>query len=36
MERPQVADAEDGLQVWRITENILNKQPQIADKRWPY
>jgi hypothetical protein len=26
MERPQVADGEDGLQKWRVAANILNKQ----------
>jgi hypothetical protein len=26
MERPQVADGRDGLQVWRVAANILNKQ----------
>jgi hypothetical protein len=28
---PQVADG-DGLQIWRVASNILNKQLQTADK----
>jgi hypothetical protein len=32
MARPQVADGVDGLQIWRIAANILNKQSQRADK----
>jgi hypothetical protein len=32
MAYPQVADGEDGLQIWRITANIFNKQLQRADK----
>jgi hypothetical protein len=31
---PQVADAGDALQVWRVAANILNKQSQTADKGW--
>jgi hypothetical protein len=31
--RPQVADREDGLQVWRVAASILNKQSRIANKR---
>jgi hypothetical protein len=31
MARPQVADGGDGLQVWRVAENILNKQSQTVD-----
>jgi hypothetical protein len=27
MARPQVADGGDGLQIWRVAANILNKQP---------
>jgi hypothetical protein len=30
--RPQVADRGDGLQIWRVAANILNKQSQTADK----
>jgi hypothetical protein len=26
MARPQVADGGDGLQIWRVAANILNKQ----------
>jgi hypothetical protein len=32
MARPQVADGGDGLQIWRIAGNILNKQSRTADK----
>jgi hypothetical protein len=32
MARPQVADGEEDLQVWRVPLNILNKQSQISDK----
>jgi hypothetical protein len=32
MERPQVADGEDDLQIWRVAVNILNKQSQTADR----
>jgi hypothetical protein len=35
MARPQVADGGDGLQVWRVAANILNKQSRTADKGWP-
>jgi hypothetical protein len=35
MARPQVADGEDGLQICRLTANILNKQSRTADKGWP-
>jgi hypothetical protein len=31
----QVADGGNGLQIWRATANILNKQSRRADKRWP-
>jgi hypothetical protein len=34
MVRPQVADGGDGLQVWRVPVNILNKQSRTADKGW--
>jgi hypothetical protein len=33
MARPQVADG-DGLQIWRVAANILNKQSRAADKGW--
>jgi hypothetical protein len=25
----------DGLRIWRVPENILNKKPRTADKGWP-
>jgi hypothetical protein len=31
---PHVADGEDGLHIWRIAGNILNKQSQEADNGW--
>jgi hypothetical protein len=34
MARSQVLDGEDGLQIWRIAVNILNKQLQTTDKGW--
>jgi hypothetical protein len=33
MARPQVEGSGDGLQIWRVAANILNKQSLIADKR---
>jgi hypothetical protein len=33
--RPQVADGENGLQIWRIASNISNKQSRTADRGWP-
>jgi hypothetical protein len=35
MARPQVADRGDGLQIWRVAANILNKQSRTADREWP-
>jgi hypothetical protein len=35
MARPQVADGGEGLQIWRVAANILNKQSWIVDKGWP-
>jgi len=32
MARPQVADGRDGLQIWRVAINILNKQSRTANK----
>jgi hypothetical protein len=32
MARPQVADGGDGLQIWRLAANILNKQSRSAGK----
>jgi hypothetical protein len=34
MARPQVADGGDGLQIWRLAANILNKQSRRAEKGW--
>jgi hypothetical protein len=34
MARPQVADGEDGLQIWRVAANVLNKQSRTVDKGW--
>jgi hypothetical protein len=31
---PQVADGGDGLQLWRVAANALNKQSRIAGKGW--
>jgi len=31
---PQVADGGDGLQIWTVATNMLNKQSQTADKGW--
>jgi len=30
----QVADREDGLQIWRVAVNILDKQSWTTDKGW--
>jgi hypothetical protein len=35
MARPQVADEGDGLQIWRVAANILNKQWRTADRGGP-
>jgi hypothetical protein len=34
MARPQVTDVGDGLQIWKLAANILNKQSQTSDKGW--
>jgi hypothetical protein len=34
MVRRQVADGGDGLQIWRVAANILNKQSRTADRGW--
>jgi hypothetical protein len=34
MARPQVAVGGDGLQIWRVAANILNKQSGRADNGW--
>jgi hypothetical protein len=32
MARPRVADGGDGLQIWRVGANILDKKSRTADK----
>jgi hypothetical protein len=34
MVRPQVADQEDDLRIWRTSANVLNKQFRTADQGW--
>jgi hypothetical protein len=34
MARPQFSHGEDGLQIWRVAANILNKHQRTADKEW--
>jgi hypothetical protein len=34
MARLRVADRGDGLQIWRVAANILNKQSRTADSGW--
>jgi hypothetical protein len=34
MAHPQVADGGEGLQIWRVAANVLNKQSRTADKGW--
>jgi hypothetical protein len=34
MARPKVVDGGEGLQIWRVATNILNKQSRTADKGW--
>jgi hypothetical protein len=36
MARPQVADAGDGLQIWRVAANIQNKQSRTEDGKKRY
>jgi hypothetical protein len=31
---PRVADGGNGLQIWRVAANILNKQSRTADRGW--
>jgi hypothetical protein len=31
---PEVVDGGEGLQIWRVAANILNKQPQTSDRGW--
>jgi hypothetical protein len=35
MARPKVVDGGNGLQIWRVAANILNKQSRMAEKGWP-
>jgi hypothetical protein len=35
MARLRVADGRDGLQMWRVAANVLNKQWRTADKGGP-
>jgi hypothetical protein len=35
MAHPQVVDRGNGLQMWRVAANILNKQSRTADRGWP-
>jgi hypothetical protein len=34
MARPKVADGGEGLQMWRVAANILNKQSRTVDRGW--
>jgi hypothetical protein len=34
MARPQIADGGDGLHIWRVAENIFNKQSRTAENGW--
>jgi hypothetical protein len=34
MARPQVVDAAEGPQIWRVAANILNKQSWTDDSGW--
>jgi hypothetical protein len=34
MARPQVVVGGDGLQIWRVAANIVNKQSRTADRGW--
>jgi hypothetical protein len=34
MARPQDVDGGNGLQIWRVAANILNKQSRTADNGW--
>jgi hypothetical protein len=36
MARPRVADRGDGLQIWRVAADILNKQSRTADSGWSF
>jgi hypothetical protein len=34
MAHSQIVDEENGLQMWRVTVNIMSKQLQTANKGW--
>jgi hypothetical protein len=34
MVNPQVADERNGLQIWSVAVNILNKQSRAVDNGW--
>jgi hypothetical protein len=34
MGRPQVAEGEEDLQIWKVAANILIKQSRAADNGW--
>jgi hypothetical protein len=34
MARPRVEEGGDGLHVWSVAANILNKQSRTTNKRW--
>jgi len=34
MARPRLADGKDGIQIWRVAADILNKQERTADSGW--
>jgi hypothetical protein len=34
MAYPQVVDGRDGLQIWRVAANIVNKQLKTAIRGW--
>jgi hypothetical protein len=36
MTGPQVTEEGDGLQIWRVAANILNKQSRTNNKGWSY
>jgi hypothetical protein len=35
MAHPRVADTGDGLQIWRVAANLLNKELRTDDSGWP-
>jgi hypothetical protein len=34
MAHPQIVDGGDGLQIWRVVANVLNKQSWTTDNGW--